>query len=240
VKWGTGAFMANLEGARSLAESLVGVANGAGLRTTALLTDMNEPLASCAGNAIETRHAIAHLLGTRREARFAEIVAALGAEMLVTGGVAPDLESGRRAITTAIECGNAAERFARMVAGFGGPEDLMEKPDAYLASAPVMLAALPERSGFVTAIDTRAIGLAVVALGGGRTRPQDAIDPAVGLTELAGVGAEVSAERPLALVHARDAASAESAAATLRLAYRIGEEPPPLSMIVTSRLGRPL
>ena len=239
VKWGTGAFMASLEGAHGLAESLVGVANGAGLATTALLTDMNEPLASCAGNAIETRHAIAHLLGTSREPRFTEIVARLGAEMLVTGGIASDLESGSRAITSAIESGKAAERFAKMAAELGGPKDLMERPDAHLASAPVTLAAPPERNGFVTGIDTRAIGLAVVALGGGRTRPQDPIDPAVGLTELAGIGVEVSAERPLALVHARDAAAAASAAARLRFAYHIGKEPPRASTIVISRLGRP-
>jgi thymidine phosphorylase len=239
VKWGSGAFMANLEGARDLAESLVGVANGAGLATTALLTDMNEPLASCAGNAIETRHAIAHLLGTRREPRFAEIIATLGAEMLVTGGITPDLESGARAITAAIEGGRAAEHFAKMVAGLGGPKDLMDRPNAYLPSAPLTLAVPPERSGYVAAIDTRAAGLAVVALGGGRTRPQDAIDPSVGLTELAGIGAEVSAHRPLAIVHARDMAAAESAAARLRLAYRIGETAPPRPMIITSRLGRP-
>jgi thymidine phosphorylase len=231
--------MASLEGARDLAESLVGVANGAGLATTALLTDMNEPLASCAGNAIETRHAIAHLTGTSREPRFAEIVAALGAEMLVTGKVVSDLESGRQAIAAAIENGSAAERFAKMVAGLGGPSDLMERPDAYLASSPVTLAVPPERHGFVVGIDARALGLAVVALGGGRTRPQDEIDPAVGLTELAGIGDEVSAGRPLAVVQARDIEMAEDAAARLRFAYHIGHERPPRPAILTSRLGKP-
>ncbi len=239
VKWGTGAFMASLAGAHGLAESLVGVANGAGLATTALLTDMNEPLASCAGNALETRHAIAHLAGTKREPRMSEIVEALGAEMLLTGELVPDLESGRRRITEAILTGKAAERFAEMVAGLGGPKDLMERPATYLQAAPLSRPVHADRRGFVTAIDTRALGLAIVALGGGRTRPQDAIDPDVGLTELAGIGTEVSPDRPLAIVHARDEAAAEAAAAALRAAYRIGEEAPCRAVLITSRLGRP-
>jgi thymidine phosphorylase len=238
VKWGSGAFMTGFADARALALSLVGVANGAGLLTTALLTDMNEPLASCAGNALETRHAIAHLLGTRREMRFAEIVAALGGEMLVTGRLAPDLESGRSAIAAAIESGQAAERFAKMVVGLGGPADLMERPDAYLEAAPVIRPVHADRPGFVTAIDARALGIAVVALGGGRTRPQDAIDPAVGLAELAGIGAEASPDAPLAWVHARSEAAAEAAAASLRAAYRIGEERPVPRTVIATRLDR--
>jgi thymidine phosphorylase len=238
VKWGTGAFMASHDEAQNLAHSLVGVANGAGLPTTALLTDMNEPLASSAGNAIETRHAIAHLVDRRREARLAEVVAMLGAEMLATGGIEPDLAKGRARITEAIDSGKAAEHFARMVAALGGPRDLIERPDAHLETAPVIRPVFADRQGFVTGIDTRAIGLAVIALGGGRTRPQDAIDPAVGLTDLSGVGAPLSPDAPLGLVHARDENAAEAAATQLRKAYAIGEEAP-RQAIVTSRLGRP-
>jgi len=237
VKWGSGAFMTELGAARELAASLVSVANGAGLATTALLTDMNEPLADAAGNALEVRHAIAHLSGKRRDARMQEIVAALGAEMLVAGGLATDLAAGRRRIAEAMASGGAAERFARMVAALGGPPDLMERPGAYLGAAPVSHAAGPDRRGFVTGIDVRALGLAVVGLGGGRTLPQDAIDPAVGLDGLAGLGAEVGPERPLAIVHARDAAQAEAAAAVLRKAYSVGDAAPGGSRdIITTRL----
>jgi thymidine phosphorylase len=200
---------------------------------------MNEPLASHAGNAVETRHAIAHLIGERREPRLAETVAALGAEMLATGGVEPDLEKGRARITEAIESGKAAERFARMVAGLGGPRDIIERPDAHLAPAAVVRPVFADRKGFVTAIDTRSIGLAVIALGGGRTRPEDAIDLAVGLTELAGIGAEVSADTPLAFVHARSVGAVEAAAEQLRNAYAIGDKAPTRQAIITSRLGRP-
>ncbi|MFI5014119.1 MAG: thymidine phosphorylase [Hyphomicrobiales bacterium] len=239
VKWGTGAFMASLDQARLLAESLVLVANGAGLPTTALLTDMNEPLADAAGNALEARHAIDHLTGVRRQPRMLEIVAALGAEMLVTGGLAPDLDAGKRRIADTIDSGAAAERFAKMVAALGGPPDLMERPDAYLEAAPQTRPVMTYLRGFVTAIDARRLGLAVVGLGGGRTRPQDSIDPSVGLTRLAGIGAAISEDTPLAVVHARDEAQADAAAAAVRAAYSVGEQAPPRrDGVVTSRLER--
>jgi thymidine phosphorylase len=240
VKWGSGAFMANLEEANELARSLVQVANGAGLPTTALITDMGEPLADAAGNALETHHAIAHLTGARRQDRVHEIVLALGAEMLVTGGLASDLDAGRTKIAEALASGAAAERFGRMVAELGGPSNLMERPGLHLDTAPVMHEVAADRPGVVTAIDTRALGLAVVALGGGRTRPEDAIDPAVGLTRLAGIGTSVEPGTPLAIVHARDAARAEAAAVRLRGAYTIGEKASPAAdSIITARLERP-
>jgi thymidine phosphorylase len=237
VKWGTGAFMESLDKASELARSLVAVAHGAGLPTTALLTDMDEPLADAAGNALETHHAIAHLSGRRRQPRLQEIVIALGAEMLMTGGLVSDLDAGKRKIAEAIASGAAAERFARMVAELGGPTNLLERPHLHLDAAPVTHEVVVDRRGIVTAIDTRALGLAVVALGGGRTRPQDAIDPSVGLTRLLGVGAELEPGAPLAVVHARDKARAEAAAERLRAAYTIGEEAPPRrDSIITARL----
>ena len=224
VKWGTGAFMASLEKAQELAESLIQVANGAGLPTAALLTDMHEPLADAAGNALETHHAIAHLAGHRRQERVHQVVLALGAEMLVLGGLAADLAEGKRKIASSLESGAAAERFGRMVAELGGPSNLIERPHLHLDEAPVRHEIRAEREGVVTAIDTRALGLAVVALGGGRTRPQDAIDPAVGLTQLAGIGTKIEAGTPLGVVHARNKAHAAAAAARLRSAYAIGEK----------------
>ena len=240
VKWGAGAFMTKLDKAQELAESLVDVANGAGLPTAALLTDMHEPLADAAGNALETHHAIAHLAGGRRQERVHEVVLAPGAEMLLLGGIAADLEEGRRKIADAVERGAAAERFGRMVAELGGPSNLIEKPHHHLDVAPVTHEVVAEREGIVTTIDTRALGLAVVALGGGRTRPQDVIDPAVGLTRIAGIGTKVEPGTPLAVVHARDVARAEAAAARLRAAYAIGETAAKRRHgPVTTRLERP-
>ena len=239
VKWGTGAFMTSLDKAQELAESLVHVANGAGLPTAALLTDMHEPLADAAGNALETHHAIAHLSGKRRQERVHEVVVALGAEMLVLGGIAADLDQGRRKIADALASGEAAERFGRMVAELGGPSNLIERPHLHLDAAPVTHEVQADREGVVTAIDTREVGLAVVALGGGRTRPQDEIDPAVGLTQLAGIGARIERGTPLGIVHARDTAQAEAAAARLRTAYAIGEKTPTRRHgLITARLER--
>jgi thymidine phosphorylase len=148
---------------------------------------------------------------------------ALGAEMLRLGGLARDEDEGRGLMEEAVASGAAAERFARMVSALGGPADLLENPGRHLAAAPVIRAIEPAESGNVAAIDTRALGLAVVALGGGRTRPEDAVDPAVGLTELAGIGQEVGEGAPLAVIHARDEASAERAAQTVRRAYAVAD-----------------
>jgi len=222
VKTGSGAFMPTLEGSRELAQSIASVATGAGLPTSAYITAMDQPLASAAGNALEVRNAIDYLTGARREARLHEVTVTLGGEMLALGGLAENAADGRRRIDAAIGEGRAAERFAAMVGALGGPADLLERPEAYLPAAPLVRPVFAELAGPVLAIDTRGIGLAVVALGGGRTRPQDAIDHAVGFTDLAGIGERVGAERPLGLVHARDEAAFERAQAGLRAAYAVG------------------
>ncbi|WP_075216372.1 thymidine phosphorylase [Mongoliimonas terrestris] len=232
VKAGSGAFMATLDDARGLAESLVSVANGAGLPTVGLITDMNEPLASAAGNALEVRVAIDFLTNTRVDPRLHAVTVECGAEMLVLGGLAPDVAAGRTAIATAFSSGRAAAVFARMVAALGGPADLLERPEAYLARAPVVRPVHADAAGAIAAIDTRAIGVAVVALGGGRTRPEDAIDPSVGFTNLAGLGTVVDGERPLGLVHAASEAAADAASAALRAAYRIGPPATPGPLVI--------
>ena len=237
VKSGSGAFMASLEGARGLATSLAHVANGAGLPTVVLITDMNEPLASAAGNAVEVMNAVEFLTGARRDARLEHVTVELGAELLTLKGLAADVETGRAAMRRALASGAAAERFERMVAALGGPSDLLANAKTRLPAAPLVSDAPPARSGYVVEIDAREVGLAVVELGGGRVRPSDSIDPAVGLTELAGLGAQVSATAPLGRVHARDAAKAAAAAARLARAYRIGDAPPPVASPVIERVS---
>jgi thymidine phosphorylase len=222
VKWGSGAFMATLEEARALAESLVLVANGAGLKTTALLTDMNEPLASAAGNAIEMQNAVDFLKGTAIDNRLWDVTVAQGGELLASGGLAPDAEAGCDMMRTAFESGKAAEKFAEMVSALGGPADFMEKPELYLAKANYEAPVYPFEDGVVTEIDARGVGVAVVALGGGRKAAADVIDPSVGFTSLAGVGNSVDADSPLAIVHARNEEEAEAAAIALRAAYTVG------------------
>jgi thymidine phosphorylase len=239
VTVGSGAFMPDLDAGRALAASLVEVANGAGLPTHAILTDMDQPLASAAGNAVEVWYAVDFLSGRRRQPRFHEVTVALGAEMLVLGGIAPDLQVGERSITRAIASGHAAEIFAGMVAALGGPADVLEHPARHLACAPVTRPVHPERGGYVEAVSTRALGLAVVALGGGRVRPDDDIDPAVGLVDLAGVGERVDSMIPLGIVHARSEAAADEAAATLLRAYQIAEAPVACGPVILERVGAP-
>jgi thymidine phosphorylase len=236
VKTGSGAFMSTREDSRALAESIVAVANGAGLKTTALITDMNQPLAPAAGNAVEVMNAIENLLGKRKDQRLLDVTIALGGEMLATGGLATSPEAGRIKIASVIANGRAAEVFGRMVAALGGPSDLMEKPEKHLGAAPVIRPVLAHQAGSITAIDTRAVGLAVVGLGGGRTRAEDAIDHAVGLTDLLELGTSVGIDTPLAVVHARTDAEFEGAERTIRAAYAIGDARPPDWPLIAERV----
>jgi len=237
VKCGSGAFMPTLEGARELAQSIATVATGAGTPTIALITDMNEPLASAAGNAVEVVNAVDYLTGARRDPRLHEVTLALAAEPLVARGLARDLTEARAKLQRALDSGAAAERFERMVAALGGPAGLLGDARKLLPVAPVVRPAPAPRSGFVQAIDAREVGLAVVELGGGRRRASDSIDPSVGLTELAGVGKELRAGEPLALVHARDEEAAAAAAARLAAAYRTGEARPERAPPVIERIA---
>ena len=223
VKTGSGAFMETLDGSRALARSIVDVANGAGLPTTALITDMNQVLGHSAGNAVEVRETIDYLTGERRDDRLHDVVIALGAEMLVTGGLTPDRESAGQKLLGTLASGSAAERFERMVSGLGGPTHILRDTSA-LAEAPHVVAVHADRPGAVTAIDTRCVGLAVVELGGGRRRAEDRIDHSVGLTEIAGLGDRVDGDRPLAIVHAKNEADAARAADTLKAAFTLGDD----------------
>jgi thymidine phosphorylase len=224
VKFGSGAFMAAREDADELATALVEVAGGAGVPTVALLTDMNQVLGSTAGNALEVRESIDYLTGAQREPRLHEVTVALAASLLVQGGLAADEDGARQQAEAALASGEAADRFGSMVAALGGPSDLVERPDAHLPVAPVQRAAKPEHPGVVAGMDCRAVGLAVTGLGGNRRREDDVIDHAVGLTEVAHIGDVVDAERPLAIVHARDEAGAEEAERALRSAIRVAED----------------
>jgi len=238
VTTGNGAFMSDIEQARTLAKSMVSVANGAGMRTTALITDMNEPRASAAGNAVEVRNAVDFLTGKHRDPRLYEVVVALSGEVLATGGLAPDPADGRKKIAASFDSGKAAETFGRMAVALGGPADFVERADRYLEAAPVVHAVTAPRSGKVASIDTRAIGIAVIELGGGRRKADDTIDHTVGFTGLAGIGASVGgAGAPLGLVHARSESAAEAATAALRAAYTIADAAPPAGRNIYERIA---
>jgi thymidine phosphorylase len=233
VKVGSGAFLPGIEQARELAGAIVEVARGNGLPTSALLTDMDQVLGRTAGNAVEVRESIDALTGASADERLREVTLALSAELLALGGVEPDPQAARGAAERVLDSGAAAERFAAMVSELGGPSDLLEAPDRHLPTAAVTVAAEPAEAGTIASVDVRAVGLAVVALGGGRTRESDPVDHAVGLTDVAAPGGRVGpGERPLAMVHAADPEAAERAASALRDAYALGDPPATGSEVV--------
>ena len=221
VKCGNGAVMSDVEKARELAGARVAVANGAGMKTSAVLTDMNQPLASAAGNAVEVVNAVDFLTGRRVDNRLWDVTVALAGEMLASGGLTRDTDEGRDKAADAFTSGQAAEVFGRMVAALGGPADFMDKPEVYLEAAPIVRAVPAPVAGTVSAVETRDIGMAVVALGGGRVRSADKVDHAVGLTDLALVGDSLSIGDLLAVVHARTEDQVEEATRRVQAAYTL-------------------
>jgi thymidine phosphorylase len=227
VKVGSGAFLPDREQAEELARAIVEVAGGNGMPTVALLTDMDRVLGRSAGNAVEVRESIDNLTGAARDERLREVTLALSAELLVMGGVERDIDTARSASEGALDGGAAAERFAAMVSALGGPADLIDAPDRHLPTAAVTVEAAPAAAGIVSSVDVRAVGLAVVALGGGRAREDDPVDHSVGLTEVAAPGEQVApGGRPLAVVHAADEESARRATLALQEAYVVGNDAP--------------
>ncbi|CDM88480.1 thymidine phosphorylase [Xenorhabdus bovienii] len=222
VKVGSGAFMPTYERSEQLAESIVSVANGAGCKTTALLTDMNQVLASSAGNALEVRETVQFLTGEYRNPRLFEVTMALSAEMLVSGNLAADRAEARRKLQAVLDNGKAAEIFERMVAAQKGPVDFVENYARYLPTASFSKPVFAGQSGIITEMDTRALGMSVVALGGGRHKATDPINYSVGLSDIVALGAEVNADTPLAMIHANNKNDWQEAAEVVRKSIVLG------------------
>ncbi len=236
VKIGSGAFMTSLEEAETLARSLVEVANGGGVKTSALITDMNQPLADAAGNVVELRNCLDFLKGNKAGMRLETVVLAFASEMLVQAGIAANAAEAEGRAREALASGKAAEIFGRMVHGLGGPVDLLERPERYLVSALVQKPVLAAADGWLGACDARGIGMSVIDLGGGRRRPQDRIDHRVGFSDILPLGTKVSKGDRIATVHAADEASAEKAVADLSANYRLMEAAPALSPVILGRI----
>ena len=236
VKVGTGAFMKSAEEARALARALVSTANAAGCRTSALITDMNQPLAPELGNALEVASSMRVLTG-QAAGPLLELTAQLGGVALANAGIARDAEDGADRIAASIADGRAAECFGRMVAAQGGPLQFVENWQRFLPEAPVIREVLAPRDGFVTSMDGQALGLAVVDLGGGRQVESDVVDPAVGISDMLPLGTQVQKGQPLARVHAAREAAAEAACRSVLLAVTIDGDAPDLPPLVHERIG---
>jgi thymidine phosphorylase len=222
IKTGNGAFMCERNRARDLTAALVQVSKRAGLPCRALITDMNQPLSRNAGNALEVLEVIEYLKGDHREERFDQVVMGLSAEMLQLGGLAKNAKSAEEQLSRALDSGAAAEKFAQMVAMQGGPPDLLEHPMKYLPVAPVFRDFVAPIKGCIEYIDTRALGMCIVRLGGGRVQLHDKIDHSVGLSRLCKVGDMVTQGQPLATIHAASETDCEAATAELTAAIKIG------------------
>jgi thymidine phosphorylase len=218
--------MKTLGRARELARTIVGIGKAAGKRSVALLTRMDEPIGVAVGNANEVHESIEVLRGGG-PADTRALTVALGAEMLVLGGVARDAGEGAERIARVLDDGSALERFRRIVAAQGGDPRVCDAPESVLARAPETREVRAARAGVITTVDAEAIGNAVVVLGGGRRKKEDAIDPAVGVSALARLGQRVEAGQAIALVHHRGGAAAEQAATLVANAYKVDEAAEP-------------
>lgn len=227
VKTGSGAFMASLEVSIQLAESLCATAERAGLPTRALVTDMNQVLGFAVGNSLEVIEALDFLHNRPSPCRLATVTTALAAEMLCAAQVAKTLVQAEEMVHNVLRSGQAAEVFARMVAAQGGPTDLHENAQRYFPKAAIVRPCFATQEGNVHRIDTRRIGAALTALGGGRRNLGDKINPSVGFSRVLMLGQEVDRQTPLGIIHAARAQDWDQAAQTLRQAFVIKPEPPP-------------
>jgi len=227
VKSGSGAFMTDPAEARALARALVETAQAAGVMTSAIVTDMNQPAASSAGNALEVIAAMEALTdpNARASARLVTLARVLGGECLALCGLVADADEGEARIGDALTSGAAVETFGRMVAAQGGPSDFPDRWRDRLPAAPVVAELRADAPGVVGGIDTRALGEIVVDLGGGRRREDDRIDPTVGISHMAEIGAVVTEGQPIARVHAADADEAEEAAGRVAEAIELASRP---------------
>ncbi len=222
VKTGNGAFMAEEAAARALGEAMIGAGKAMGLPIRVMITDMSQNLGFSAGNALEVRECIDWLTGSRREARLSAVTRALAVEMLALGG----LGDGEARIERAIASGEVAEHFAGMIVAQGGPADLIDRPNDYLPQATVVRPAPAPSGGTLLHVDARAIGEAIVTLGGGRRQLNDTLDLSVGFAETVPVGSEVEAGEPLALVHAASEDAANRGVADYLAACSVGDGAP--------------
>jgi thymidine phosphorylase len=222
IKTGNGAFMCERNRARDLATNMIEVATMSDLPCRALITDMNQPLARHAGNSLELKEAIEFLKGDYHHPRLEEVILSLGEMLLLLGSLAAEQKVARGLLKNALDTGRAAEHFSRMISMQGGPADILESPSRYLTAAPVVRDLEAKSNGYIEYVDTRAIGLSIVGMGGGRRSVEDIIDHRVGISDFRLVGEAVTIGDPLLTIHAADETSWQLAAGKLEEAIVIG------------------
>ena len=232
VKVGNGAMMNNLADAKALADRIVSVANGAGVKTQAIITDMNQVLGTSAGNALEMYETAKYLTGKQREPRLHKVVQSLASAMLINTNLASTEKDAHEKIEQVLRSGLAAEVFDRMIAALGGPTNFIEKPWDSMIKANVIVDVKAAQHGYIAGMDTRAVGMSVVGLGGGRTAPTQKVDHTVGFDRILPLGVQVNRGEVIARVHAKDEDSANAAVAQFNSALSYTEESPKLPPVI--------
>lgn len=226
LKCGSGAFMENLADAKALARSIVDVAQGAGTKTSAVITDMNSVLGYTVGNALEVKEAVEYLQGKNINRRLDEVTKALCEELLVACGLCSNQKEAAEKIGKVLSSGQAAEKFAKMTAALGGPSDFMEKYETYLPQASVIRPVFAKEPGYVTGMAVRDIGMLLVGLKGGRVHPDQKLDYATGFSDFCQIGDYVDGSRPLAVIHAQSEEDFAKTAAELQNLIKVGNKKP--------------
>ena len=235
VKRGSGAFLPELERGLELARTMIELGADRGCPVVALLTAMDRPLGRACGNALETEEAIAALKG-EGPPDLMNVTYALGAEMLVLAGTHPTRDAARRAMEVAISSGKAAERFQQIIEAQGGNPGVVDDPAALPQARQCELFAAPRR-GIVARVEPKAVGRGIVALGGGRGKMEDAVDPTVGFVISARPGDWVEAGEPLATIFAHDQNGVEVGRQALRAAILVADEAEPPLPLVSHRVS---
>ena len=237
LKCGNGAFMDNLEDGRALAHSIVNVANGAGTKTKAILTDMNQVLGRNVGNALEVAEAVEYLQGKNVDSRLHQVTMELCSELLVISQLAPHIDEAKQKLEKALSSGKALEIFARMVTALGGPKDFVENYEKYLPKAAIIKPLFAQKSGYVAEMQTRNIGLSIIGLKGGRIRSDQKLDYATGYTEFCQIGDWVDNEKPLCFIHAQTENDWQIAAQDLLNNIKISEEKPQAKPTIIEKIA---
>ena len=237
LKCGNGAFMDNIEDARRLAKSIVRVANLGGTQTTALLTDMNQVLGHTVGNALEMKEAIEFLQGKNIDKRLYKITIELCAELLVNTKISATLTEAHQKLQHCLDSGLALEYFARMVTALGGPADFCENYHRYLAQAAVIRPVFSKETGYVAAMQTRSIGLALIELKGGRTCSDQPLDYTTGFSKFCHIGDKIDKDTPLCFVHAQSEDDYQHAAQNILQNITVCETCPPPSPEIIEKIG---
>ncbi len=228
LKCGNGAFMSSFDDAKALAQSIVTVANGAGCNTSALLTDMNQVLGYSAGNAVEVQEALDYLHNKNVNPRLNQITRSLCAQLLCQCGRCNSISEAEQLVINTLASGRALEKFAQMVTSLGGPCDFVEKADVYLPRTAHQKPIFAPRKGYVSSMDTRAVGLSIIKLKGGRRQPDEKLDLATGFTQFTQIGDYVDEKTPLAVVHYQDEEQFTAAEQDIINAIKITENKPSL------------